>query len=77
MAAAIVANSALSLFYYLRIALVMFFEVPDDATPIEGAIPLTATIAICAVLTILLGIGSLSEAALGAVSSAADAFLGL
>ncbi|MDP6220093.1 MAG: NADH-quinone oxidoreductase subunit N [Candidatus Thalassarchaeaceae archaeon] len=77
LAAAIVANSALSLFYYLRIALVMFFEVPDDATPIEGAIPLRATIAICAVLTILLGIGSLSEAALGAVSSAADAFLGL
>ncbi len=77
LAAAIVANSALSLFYYLRIGLVMFFEVPDDVTPIEGAIPLRAAIAICAILTILLGIGSLSEAALDAVSGAADAFLGL
>jgi len=76
LAAAIAANSALSLFYYLRIGLVMFFEVPDDATPIEGAIPLRAAIAICAVLTILLGIGSLSEAALDAVSGAADALLG-
>jgi hypothetical protein len=55
----------------------MFFEVPDDVTPIEGAIPLRAAIAICAILTILLGIGSLSEAALDAVSGAADAFLGL
>ena len=75
LAAAIAANSALSLFYYLRIGLVMFFEVPDDPTPIKGAIPLRAAIAICAVLTILLGIGSLSESALDAVNGAADAFL--
>jgi NADH-quinone oxidoreductase subunit N len=77
LAAAIVANSALSLFYYLRIGLVMFFEAPEDATPIVGAMPLRAAIAICAILTILFGIGLLSEAALDTVSGAADAFLGL
>ena len=77
LAAAIVANSALSLFYYLRIGMVMFFEAPEDATPIVGSMPLRAAIAICAILTILFGMGLLSEAALDTVSGAADAFLGL
>jgi NADH-quinone oxidoreductase subunit N len=77
LAAAIVANSALSLFYYLRIGMVMFFEAPEDATPIVGSMPLRAAIAICAILTVLFGMGLLSEAALDTVSGAADAFLGL
>jgi NADH:ubiquinone oxidoreductase subunit 2 (subunit N) len=55
--------------------LVMFFEAPEDVSPVRVANPLRAAIALCAVLTVLLGIGPLSEAALDLVSGAADAFL--
>ncbi|MEC8874782.1 MAG: NADH-quinone oxidoreductase subunit N [Candidatus Thermoplasmatota archaeon] len=75
LAVAIVFNSALSLFYYLRMGLVMFFEAPEDVSPVHVANPLRAAIALCAVLTVLLGIGPLSEAVLDLVSGAADAFL--
>ena len=37
--AAIVLNSALSLFYYLRIGLVMFFEEPVSTKPLKALPP--------------------------------------
>ncbi|GIS41878.1 MAG: hypothetical protein Ct9H90mP14_3340 [Methanobacteriota archaeon] len=55
---AIVLNSALSLFYYLRIGLVMFFEAPENAKPLRKALHLRNTILVLTVLTVFFGIGS-------------------
>ncbi|MDP7001994.1 MAG: NADH-quinone oxidoreductase subunit N [Candidatus Thalassarchaeaceae archaeon] len=75
LAVAIVVNSALSLFYYLRMGMVMFFEAPEDTGKIPAPTPLRSAIAICAILTVVLGVGPLSEAAIDYVSRAAAAFL--
>ncbi|MBP12321.1 MAG: hypothetical protein CMA71_02105 [Euryarchaeota archaeon] len=75
LAAAIVLNSALSLFYYLRIGLVMFFEEPSTEKPLKAAPSLRMAIFACALLTVLCGIGSVSEWLLGTVSTAIDSFM--
>jgi NADH-quinone oxidoreductase subunit N len=75
LAIAIVINSAISLFYYLRIGLIMFFEDPITDDPLDRAIYLRLTIVLCALLTLLCGIGPLSESLLGIVNEAAQSFL--
>ena len=71
LAFAIVINSALSLFYYLRIGLVMFFEDQNKGSLDDVGTPLRIAIAVCALLTIALGIGPLSQVALDLVGEAA------
>lgn len=75
LAIAIVLNSALSIFYYLRIGLVMFFEEPEDSKPLKSAFSLRLAIVVCALLTIIVGIGPLSDSLLGMVSDAIDSFI--
>ena len=81
LAIAIVLNSALSLFYYLRIGLVMFFETPESDSPLKSSpslewpLSLRSVIMICATLTLLFGIGPMSESLLDLVSSAVDSLL--
>ena len=75
LAIAIVLNSALSLFYYLRIGLVMFFESPDTENPLVHSPSLKMAIIACAVLTLLFGIGPLSDSLLDMVGSAVDSFM--
>ena len=75
LALSIVINSAISLFYYLRIGLIMFFEEPVVAGPLDKSIYLRITIIICAILTFLLGIGPLSEYLLDLVNEAAQSLL--
>ena len=70
LAAAIVLNSALSLFYYLRIGLVMFFEEPSTEKPLKAAPSLRMAIFACALLTVLCGVGPVSEWLLDMVSTA-------
>jgi len=76
LAVAIVLNSALSLFYYLRIVLVMFFESPVTEKPLKRAPSLRMAIIACALLTLLFGIGPLSNSLLDIVGSAVDSFMG-
>ena len=75
LAIAIVLNSALSLFYYLRIGLVMFFESPDTENPLVHSLSLRMAIIACAALTLLFGIGPLSDSLLDMVGSAVDSFM--
>lgn len=75
LAAAIVLNSALSLFYYLRIGLVMFFEEPSTEKPLKAAPSLRMAIFACALLTVLCGVGPVSEWLLDMVSTAIDSFM--
>ena len=75
LALSIVINSAISLFYYLRIGLIMFFEEPVVDEPLDKSIYLRITIIICAILTFLLGIGPLSEYLLDLVNEAAQSLL--
>ena len=76
LAVAIVLNSALSLFYYLRIVLVMFFESPATENPLKRVPSLRMAIIACAMLTLLFGIGPLSNSLLDMVGSAVDSFMG-
>ena len=75
LAAAIVLNSALSLFYYLRIGLVMFFEEPSTEKPLKAAPSLRMAIFACALLTVLCGVGPVSEWLLDMVSTAIGSFM--
>ena len=75
LALSIVINSAISLFYYLRIGLIMFFEEPVVDEPLDKSIYLRITIIICAILTFLLGIGPLSEYLLDLANEAAQSLL--
>ena len=75
LALSIVINSAISLFYYLRIGLIMFFEEPVVDEPLDKSIYLRIIIIICAILTFLLGIGPLSEYLLDLVNEAAQSLL--
>lgn len=58
LAFAMLINSAISIFYYLRIGVVMFFEVPEEGRrkPLPYGISIRMTIWICVVATILLGL---------------------
>ena len=75
LAFAIVLNSALSMFYYLRIGLVMFFEEPEDSKPMKDAFSLRIAIVICAFLTVIVGIGPLSDSLLEMVADAINSFI--
>jgi len=77
LAVAIVLNSALSLFYYLRIGLVMFFESPESDSGLSKSPSLRLAIFGCAFLTLLFGIGPMSEWLLDMVTSAVDTMMGL
>ena len=75
LAVAIVLNSALSIFYYLRMGMVMFFE-PNEAgegSPCNTAI--RTLIVSLAVLSLAFGIGPPSEWLLGLAEDAAAALL--
>ena len=76
LAVAIVLNSALSLFYYLRIGLVMFFEAPESERKLKRTGSLRMAIVGCALLTLLFGFGPMSESLLDLVSVAVDSFTG-
>lgn len=73
LAIAIVLNSALSLFYYLRLCLVMFFEEPEEAKPLRQAGHLRRAILVLAALTVFFGIGSGAEFLLDLVKTAVAA----
>jgi len=75
LAFAIVLNSALSMFYYLRIGLVMFFEEPEDSKPMKDAFSLRIAIVVCALLTVIVGIGPLSDSLLEMVADAINSFI--
>ena len=75
LAFAIVINSALSMFYYLRIGLVMFFEEPEDSRTLKDALSLKLAIVACAILTLLVGIGPLSDSLLEMVAEAINSFV--
>ena len=76
LAAAIVANSALSLFYYLRLSLVMFFEESEKPSRLKSAPSLRMAIMACALLTVMCGIGPVSEWLVGLVTTSIDSLLG-
>lgn len=73
LAIAIVLNSALSLFYYLRLCLVMFFEEPEVSKPLRRAGHLRRTILVLAVLSVFFGIGAGAEFLLDLVETAVAA----
>ena len=75
LAVAIVLNSALSVFYYLRMGMVMFFEdnEGDSGSPSNPA--LRGLILALAILSVALGAGPLSECLLGYAENAAQALL--
>ena len=67
-------NSALSLYYYLRVGWVMFFEDPPTRKRMVYAPFLRITIMLCLVGTLAFGIGPLADHLMGLVSNAAIAF---
>ena len=74
LALAIVLNSALSLFYYLRIGLLMFFEEPVSDSSLPKAPLLRVAILVSMVLTVLFGLGPASEWLLSLVETAISTF---
>ena len=70
LAMAIVLNSALSLFYYLRIGLVMFFEAPENEKPLRKSLHLRNTILVLTILTVFFGLGPGAEYLLDLVEGA-------
>ena len=75
LAFAIVINSALSMFYYLRIGLVMFFEESVESKDLKDAFSLRMAILTCAILTVIVGIGPLSESLIDMVANAIESFV--
>ena len=75
LAFAIVLNSALSMFYYLRIGLVMFFEEAENTKPMKDAFSLRIAIVLCALFTVIIGIGPLSDSLLQMVTDAVESFI--
>ena len=67
-------NSALSLYYYLRVGWVMFFEDPPTRKRLVYAPFLRITIMLCLVGTLAFGIGPLANHLMGLASNAAIAF---
>ena len=75
LAVAIVLNSALSIFYYLRMGMVMFFE-PNEGEEGSPCNPVIRTLIVSlAVLSLAFGIGPPSEWLLGLAEAAAAALL--
>jgi len=54
----------------------MFFESPDTEKPLKRASSLRLAIIACAALTLLFGIGPMSNSLLDMVGSAVDSFMG-
>ena len=67
-------NSALSLFYYLRIGWVMFFEEPSTRRRLVTAPFLRISIILCLVGTLAFGIGPLADHLMTLVTNAAESF---
>jgi NADH-quinone oxidoreductase subunit N len=75
LAVAVVLNSALSMFYYLRMGMVMFFE-PNEGSADPPCSPVVrAFIVSMALLSLAFGIGPPSEWLLGMAQDAATALL--
>ena len=75
LAVAVVLNSALSLFYYLRMGLVMFFEEPEGEGDLICNTPLRAFIIALSALSLVFGIGPGSEFLVDIAHGAAEALL--
>jgi NADH-quinone oxidoreductase subunit N len=60
LALAMFLNSAISIFYYLRIGVIMFLEVPEEGRrkPLPHGASIRMAIWICLVATIVLGLSS-------------------
>jgi NADH-quinone oxidoreductase subunit N len=74
LAIAIVLNSALSLFYYLRIGLVMFFEKPGSESPLSPALGLRVLVVVSMIFTVLFGMGPASQWLLTLIETAIASF---
>jgi NADH-quinone oxidoreductase subunit N len=70
-------NSALSVFYYLRIGVVMFLDAPEEGRrkPLPYGVSIRMTIWICVVATILLGVAG--DRFIDMCYSAAEGLFGL
>tara|TARA_B100000287_G_scaffold433289_1_gene494654 strand:- start:5931 stop:7622 length:1692 start_codon:yes stop_codon:yes gene_type:complete len=75
LAVAVVLNSALSVFYYLRIGMVMFFENNDGEQETPCNPIARASIVALAILSVALGVGPASELLLDLAEQAAEALL--
>ena len=68
-------NSALSLFYYLRIGQVMFFEKAKSILPLPDAPMIRIMVILCLILTIIAGIGPFSQTLVDMATMAAQHLL--
>ncbi|MBI88350.1 MAG: hypothetical protein CMB67_04930 [Euryarchaeota archaeon] len=75
LAVAIVLNSALSVFYYLRMGMVMFYEPSEDGSRKTCTPLLRGIIVVMALLSLAFGVGPSSEWLLGLAESASEALL--
>ena len=75
LAVAIVLNSALSVFYYLRMGMVMFFEPSEEGSGKTCTPLLRGIIVAMAILSLAFGVGPPSEWLLGLAESASEALL--
>ncbi|MBF92929.1 MAG: hypothetical protein CMA00_004490 [Methanobacteriota archaeon] len=75
LAVAIVLNSALSVFYYLRMGMVMFFEPSEEGSGRTCTPLLRGIIVAMAILSLAFGVGPPSEWLLGLAESASEALL--
>ena len=75
LAVAVVLNSALSMFYYLRIGMVMFFEPNegDSGSPVNPMV--RGVVVTLAILSLAFGIGPSSELLIGFAEDAAVALM--
>lgn len=69
-------NSAISLFYYLRLCVVMFFEETDRPVRLSRAPMLRIAIMLCTMGTVIFGFGVLADVLATAAADAAAALLG-
>ncbi len=70
-------NSALSLFYYLRLGWVMFFEAPPSKAPLAPAPFLRLAIVFCMIGAVAFGFGPFADQLIVLVSNAAESLFAL
>jgi len=68
-------NSAISIFYYLRIGQVMFFEKSKSILPLPDAPMIRITVILCLILTIISGLGPFSQTLVDMATMAAQHLL--
>jgi NADH-quinone oxidoreductase subunit N len=68
-------NSALSLFYYLRVGQVMFFEKAKSILPLPEAPMIRISVIICLILTVISGLGPFSQTLVDMATMAAQHLL--